>query len=295
MSTPLETLLDALALKQVDDDRYEGRSVERLRPRVFGGELLAQTLIAAARTAGDRPCHALHVDFLAPGVPSLPIEYRVRRVRDGRRFAQRQVSGYQRDREIVMATASFAAAADEAVDYQHERMPEVPGPDGLTSELEQRMAVADQLPIAQRPWLLEPRAVEVRQVRPVPLIDPPPVPPIALTWIRTIGAMPDDQALHCAVLAYASDLTLLDTACYPHGVAWIDPRAQQASLGQSTWFHRGFRMDEWLLYAQDVPVAAGGRALARGGVWTRDGVRVASVVQEGLSQVAPGDSALGRR
>ena len=295
MSTPLQVLLDALALTQIDHDRYEGRSVEQLRPRMFGGELLAQTLMAAARTAGDRTCHALHVDFLAPGVPSLPVEYRVRRVRDGRRFAQRQVSGFQREREIVMATASFTAAEDESVEYQHERMPEVPGPDGLMSELAQRRAVAEQLPIEQRRWLLEPRAVDVRQVRPVPLIDPPPVPPIALTWIRTIGAMPGDQTLHCAVLAYASDLTLLDTACYPHGVAWIDPRAQQASLGQSTWFHRGFRMDEWLLYTQDVPIAAGGRALARGSVWTRDGVRVASVVQEGLSQIASGDSALGGR
>ena len=138
-----------------------------------------------------------------------------------------------------------------------------------------------------------PRAVEVRQVRPVPLFDPPPVPPIAHTWIKAIGAMPDDQALHCAVLAYASDTTLLDIAFYPHGVSWISPKVQQASLSHGMWFHRPFRIDEWLLYSQHVASSAGGRAIARGSVFTRDGALVASVVQEGLSQIAPQAIALG--
>lgn len=295
MPTPLQTLLDALDLTPLDDDRYEARAVEHLRPRMFGGELLAQVLCAAARTVKDRACHMLHVDFLAPGDPAAPIEYRVRRVRDGRRFAQRQVSGSQRGREMVLASVSFTSDATDVVGYQHERMPDVPGPDGLASELEQRIAVADRMPAGQRPWLLTPRAVEVRQVHPVPLFDPPPVPPVAHTWVKAVGAMPDDHALHCAVLAYASDATLLDIACYPHGLSWIDPRAQQASLSHAMWFHRAFRIDEWLLYAQHVPGVAGGRALARGRVFSRDGALVASVVQEGLSQVAPADSALGRR
>jgi acyl-CoA thioesterase II len=137
--------------------------------------------------------------------------------------------------------------------------------------------------------------VEVRQVRPVPLFDPPPVPPIAHTWIKAIAAMPDDPAVHCAVLAYASDATLLDIACYPHGVSWISPKVQQASLSHSMWFHRPFRIDEWLLYSQHVASSAGGRAIARGSVFARDGALVASVVQEGLSQIAPGDSALRGR
>ena len=140
-----------------------------------------------------------------------------------------------------------------------------------------------------------PRAVEVRHVRPVPLFDPPPVPPIAHTWIKAVAAMPDDQALHCALLAYASDATLLDIACYPHGVSWISPKVQQASLSHGMWFHRPFRIDEWLLYSQHVASSAGGRAIARGSVFTRDGALVASVVQEGLSQIAPGDSALAGR
>jgi len=295
MSSPLQTLLDALDAKPLGNDRFEARSIEYLRPRVFGGELLAQVLATAARTVQDRACHAIHVDFLSPGDPKIPIEYGVRRVRDGRRFVQRQVSGYQRGREIVLATVSFTTDSADAVGFQHERMPEVPGPEGLTSELDQRLVVADRFAPEHRPWLTMPRAVEVRQVRPMPLFDPPPVPPIAHTWIKAIAAMPDDQALHCAVLAYVSDATLLDIACYPHGVSWISPKAQQASLSHGMWFHRPVRIDEWLLYSQHVASSAGGRAIARGSVFTCDGALVASVVQEGLSQIAPGDSALGGR
>jgi acyl-CoA thioesterase II len=287
MSSPLQTLLDALDPKPLGDDRFEARCVECLRPRVFGGELLAQVLATAARTVQDRACHAMHVDFLLPGDPKIPIEYGVRRVRDGRRFVQRQVSGYQRGREIVLATVSFTTDSADSAGFQHERMPEVPGPEDLTSELDQRLAVADRFAPEHRPWLTMPRAVEVRQVCPVPLFDPPPAPPIAHTWVRAMAAMPDDQALHCAVLAYASDATLLDIAFYPHGVSWISPKAQQASLSHSMWFHRPFRIDEWLLYSQSVASSAGGRAIARGSVFTRDGVLIASVVQEGISQVVP--------
>jgi acyl-CoA thioesterase II len=293
MSSALHTLLDALDAKPLGDDRFQARCVEYLRPRVFGGELLAQVLAAAARTVQDRACHAIHVDFLSPGDPKSPIEYGVRHVRDGRRFAQRQVSGFQRGREIVLATVSFTTDSADAVGFQHEQMPDVPGPEGLTSELDQRLAVADRFAPEHRPWLTMPRAVDVRHVRPVPLFDPPPVPPVAHTWIKAIAAMPDEQVLHCAVLAYASDATLLDIAFYPHGVSWISPKARQASLSHSMWFHRPFRIDEWLLYAQHVASSAGGRAIARGSMFTRDGTLVASVAQEGLAQIAPGDSALG--
>jgi acyl-CoA thioesterase-2 len=286
MSNPLQNLLDALDAKPLGDDRFEAQSVEALRPRVFGGELLAQVLVTAARTVEDRAGHAMHVDFLSPGDPKLPIEYRVRRVRDGRRFVQRQVSGHQRGREIVLATVSFTTDRTDAIGFQHERMPDVAGPEGLTSELDLRLAVADRFAPEHRPWLTMPRPVDVRQVRPVPLFDPPPAPPVAHTWIKAVSAMPDDRAMHQAVLAYASDMTLLDIAFYPHGVAWISPNVQQASLSQSMWFHRPFRIDEWLLYAQHVASSAGGRALARGSVFTRDGALVASVVQEGLAVIA---------
>jgi acyl-CoA thioesterase II len=287
MNGPLPALVESLDLAARGDDRFEGRGIERERPRLFGGELLAQSLIAAARTAKDRLCHALHVSFLSPGDPARPIEYRVRRVRDGRRFAQRQVTAWQGEREILLATASFAAEADDSRSHQHETMPEVAGPEGLVSELELRRQVADRMRPEDRAWLLAPRAVEVRPARPVPLFDPPAVPPVANTWLRAVGRLPDDPTLHRAVLAYASDTTLLDTACYPHGVSWIDPRVAQASLDHAMWFHRPFRADEWLLYAQAVPTLAAGRAFARGSVFTRDGVLVASVTQEGLSRLAP--------
>ncbi|HUG36794.1 MAG TPA: acyl-CoA thioesterase II [Candidatus Limnocylindrales bacterium] len=287
MKGPLPALVESLDLAALGDDRFEGRGIERERPRLFGGELLAQSLIAAARTAKDRLCHALHVSFLSPGDPARPIEYRVRRVSDGRRFARRQVTAWQGEREILLAAASFAAEADDARSHQHEAMPEVAGPEGLVSELEHRRQVADRMRPEDRAWLLAPRAVEVRPARPVPLFDPPPVPPVANTWLRAVGELPDDPTLHRAVLAYASDTTLLDTACYPHGVSWIDPRVAQASLDHAMWFHRPFRADEWLLHAQAVPVLAAGRAFARGSVFTRGGVLVASVTQEGLSQIAP--------
>jgi len=281
---PLAVLLDSLDLTALDDDRFEGHSVESGRPRAFGGELMAQALVAAVRTVEERSCHSLHATFLVPGDPALPIEYRVRRVRDGRRFAQRQVTAWQRGREILLAAVSFAMATAELVEHQHEPMPPVAGPDGLRSELEHRQETANQIRAEDRGWLLAPRAVEVRQVRPVALVDPAPVDPEAQTWLRAIGRLPDDQNLHCAVLAYASDMTLLDIACYPHGVSWVDPRMEQASLDHAMWFHRPFRCDEWLLYAQAAPVQAGGRAFVRGSVFAQGGALVASVAQEGLSR-----------
>lgn len=285
---PLQALLEALELTSLDEARFEGCSVERARRRMFGGELLAQALVAAGRTATDRVCHSLHAHFLRPGDPSVPIEYRVRRLRDGRRFAQRQVSARQRGREILLATVSLAIASADPPGHQHEAMPAVAGPDGLRSELEQRLQVSHRMPGEDRPWLLAPRAVEIRQVHPVPLFDPPPVPPVAHTWLRAIGPLPDDPNLHRAVLAYASDATLLDVACYPYGVSWVDPRMEQASLDHVMWFHRDFRADEWLLYAQTVPSLAAGRAFARGSIFARGGALVASVAQEGLSRLAPG-------
>jgi acyl-CoA thioesterase-2 len=285
---PLASLLEGLTLTRLDEDRFEGRAIERTRPRMFGGDLLAQSLLAAGMTTKGRRCHSLHVSFLAPGDPAAPLEYRVRRLRDGRRFAQRQLSAWQGDREILIATASFASEPPESHVHQHEAMPEVPGPEGLSSELDQRKAEVERLRPQDRPWLLTERAIEVRQVNPVPIVDPPKVPPVAHTWIRAVGRLPDDPLLHEAAFAYACDMTLLDITCYPLGLAWLDPRVEQASLDHGMWFHRSFRMDEWLLYVQMSPVAAEGRALARGSLFTRDGALVASVVQEGVSRLRGG-------
>src|SRR5262245_4029227 len=188
---PLASLREGLTLTRLDDDRFEGRAIERTRPRMFGGDLLAQSLMAAGMTAKDRRCHSLHVSFLAPGDPMAPIEYRVRRLRDGRRFAQRQLSAWQGNREVLIATASFTAEPPQSHVHQHEAMPEVPGPEGLSSELAQRKAEVDRLRPEDRPWLLTERAVEVRQVNPVPIVDPPKGPPVAQTRIRARGALPE--------------------------------------------------------------------------------------------------------
>lgn len=284
MEGPLAALLAALDLVPAGRDRFDATSVERARPRMFGGELVAQALVAAARTAPGRACHSIHAHFVRPGDPQQPLRLDVRRVRDGQRFALRQVVTSQGGREVLLSTVSLAAAAGEPFAFQQEPMPEVPGPDGLASELEQRLAVRDRLPAGARAWLLAPRAVEIRQVRPVPLVDPPPVEPVAHAWLRTVGRLPDDPALHAAVLAYASDTTLLDIGCYPHGLSWIDPRMEQASLDHAMWFHRPFRADEWLLHAQVAPSLAAGRAFTRGSVFTAGGVLVASVAQEGVSR-----------
>jgi acyl-CoA thioesterase-2 len=288
VNDPLQMLLAALDLGIAEPDGFEGRSVETERPRIFGGELLAHSLVAAARTVEGQGVRALHVHFLSPGDPARPVLYRVRRVRDGRRVALRQVSAWQGGREIALGVVSFAVDFADAFTYQHVPMPEVEGPEGRRSELEERLRVADRFRDEDRRWLLTPRAVEVRQVRPVPLLDPPPSPPLADTWLRAVGRLPDDPVLHAAVLAYASDLTLLDVACQPRGLSWIDPRMEQASLDHVMWFHRPFRMDEWVLYAQAALSLGAGRALVRGSVFTRKGTLAVTVVQEGLSRLAAG-------
>src|SRR5262245_8828552 len=201
----LTALLDSLELARLDADRFVATCVERDRRRMFGGELLAQTIAAAGRTIESRLCHALHVHFLRAGDPRQPIEYRVRRVRDGRRFALRAVAAWQDEREILSATASFVAESTEPGGFQHERMPEVPGPDGLRTELDHRREIADRLAPEDRAWLLTARAIELRQVLPVPLVEPAPAPPVAYTWLRATGPLPDDPLVHSAVLAYASD------------------------------------------------------------------------------------------
>jgi acyl-CoA thioesterase II len=285
-SDPLSALLDSWDIHSRGEDRFEASCVERARPRAFGGELLAQGLVAAGRTVSGKTCRAFHAHFLSPADPTRPIEYRVRRLRDGRRFAQRQVSSWQDGRETSLMVASFASELDDPLDYQSDPMPRVPGPEGLASELDERLAVAGELPPEQRAWLLGPRAVEVRQARPVPLISPPAVPPTADTWLRATGPLPEDPLLHAAVLAYASDLTLLDIACQPRGIAWIDQRVEQASLDHAMWFHRAIKADDWLLYSQAAQRMAGGRALVQGRVFDGAGRLIATVAQEGLSHLA---------
>jgi acyl-CoA thioesterase-2 len=276
----LKDLLDHLTLEPLGNDRFRGESRSVGGKSVFGGQVLGQALLAADATVECRRAHSLHAYFLLAGDPQAPIVYEVERIRDGRSFATRRVVAVQHGRAIFNMAVSFQVD-EEGLDH-HAAMPDVPGPEGLPSGSELYRQIADQLPENRRDALTAERPIELRPVRPRDLLNPERRPPQRQVWLRTVGALPDDPALHQAMLAYASDFTLLGTALYPHGLSFFNPEVQALSLDHAMWFHRPFRMDDWLLYAMDSPSASAGRGLGRGSIFTRDGRLVASVAQEGL-------------
>jgi len=259
---------------------FRGRSPQDGWQRVFGGQVLGQALVAAGRTVEGRAAHSLHAYFLRPGDPLVPILYNVDRIRDGSSFTTRRVVAIQHGKAIFNLAASFQVD-EPGLEHQIE-MPEVPGPEGLPNEVELRQRHIGRIPEKFHSTFLRDRPIEVRPIDPVDEFAPDKRPPFQNIWFRAVDTLPDDRALHQCVLAYASDLTLLDTSNLPHGVSWWSEKFQTASLDHAMWFHRPFRADEWLLYAQDSPRAAGARGFNRGSVFTRAGELVASVTQEGL-------------
>jgi acyl-CoA thioesterase-2 len=231
----------------------------------------------------------MHAYFLLPGEHA-PIEYAVDRVRDGRSFTTRHVVARQRDRIIFEMSASFQTA-DEGVEHQL-AMPPAPAPETLPSELDRRRALGDRLPERWRPKALQAHGIEYRRTDPDDLLAPPPRPSESAIWLRAIAPLPDDPVVHRALLAYASDHGLLRAAMRPHGLSFMSGRVRPASLDHAMWFHRDFRMDDWLLYVLDSPSASGARGLCRGSLFTRDGRLVASAVQEGMLRVLPEGSPL---
>jgi len=279
----LQDLIRLLDLEKIELNLFRGVSPREGWQRVFGGQVIGQALVAAGRTVEGRTAHSFHAYFLRPGDPEVPILYDVDRIRDGTSFTTRRVVAIQHGRPIFNLQASFQV---EEPGFEHQaEMPKVRGPDGLKSETELRMEVADRLPERMRPIFTRARPIEVRPIDPQDEFDPEPRPPVQHVWFRAVDRLPDDPALHQCVLAYASDLTLLDTSTLPHAVSWWNDKLQSASLDHAMWFHRPFRADEWLLYAQDSPSASGARGFNRGSVFTRDGKLVASVTQEGLIRV----------
>jgi len=245
----------------------------------------AQALVAARRTVEGRLAHSFHAYFLRPGDPAVPILYDVDRIRDGQSFTTRRVVAIQHGKAIFNMQVSFQV---EEPGLEHQLpMPDVPAPETLATELERRRAIADRLPEPMRSSFVRERAIEVRPVAPNDEFDPVVREPAHDVWFRAVGTLPDDPALHQCVLAYASDLTLLDTSMLPHAISWWSEKLQTASIDHAMWFHRPFRADEWLLYAQDSPSASGARGFNRGSVFTRDGRLVASVAQEGLIRRRP--------
>jgi len=284
MSYTVADLLELIDLEPIEVNIYRGRNRDIGSGRVFGGQVLAQALVAAQRTIDEeRFVHSLHGYFILPGDLQAPIVYFVDRLRDGKSFTTRQVTAIQHGRAIFSLSASFQVV-EPGVEHQT-GVPEVPEPEGLPSELSLIRGMADRIPEPLRKVLTQDRPIDFRPVEPMDPFDPQPRPPVRHFWLRSVGDVPDDRVLHQAVLAYASDYGLLGTALQPHGLTVRAPGLQVASLDHALWFHRPFRVDDWLLYAIDSPAAAGARGFTRGSIYTRDGKLVASVAQEGLMRV----------
>lgn len=282
MAFSVPELLDILDLEQIEQNIYRGRSPQVGWQRVFGGLVIAQALVAACRTVANRAPHSLHGYFMLPGDPSVPIVYEVERLRDGGSFTTRSCIAVQHGRPIFSLSASFQAS-DLGLDHAAP-MPDVPAPENLPSEKELQERFAHRMPEPVRRYFARDRPIELRPVDVSRFTGggAAPFPRSQNIWMRTTAPLPDDPAIHAAVLAYLSDMTLLDTALVAHGRSIFDPDLQVASLDHALWFHRPCRADAWMLYAEDSPSASGGRGLTRGQIFTRDGLLAASVAQEGL-------------
>lgn len=282
MSRVLDELIALLRLERIEDNLFRGQSQDLGWGRVFGGQVLGQALSAAEQTVpDDRVVHSFHGYFLRPGDAGKPIVYVVDRIRDGRSFTTRRVVAIQDGRPIYNMAASFQI--DEPGFDHQAAMPEgVAGPDGLMSELERAQAAAPHIPEAFRKMAVADRPIEIRVVDPINVLRPKVGPPSRRVWYRAAGALPDALNLHQYLLAYASDFSFLGTSLQPHARSWLSPDMHVASLDHAMWFHRPFRLDDWLLYVIDSPSASGARGLVRGQFFDRSGALVASTVQEGL-------------
>ncbi len=281
MSSVLPRLVELLSLEQIEQNLFRGQSQDLGWGTVFGGQVLGQALSAAVQTVpSERQPHSIHGYFLRPGAVDKPIVYDVDRIRDGSSFTTRRVVAIQKGRPIFSMSASFQIV-EPGFDHQADAE-EQPGPEGILSEEELIRRFADKIPEAVRDrWLEREFPIEVRPVAPMNPLQPEAREPRRAVWVRAAGELPDDVALHRYLMAYASDFSFISTALLPHGVSWLSPGMQVASIDHAMWFHRPFRIDDWLLYTMDSPSASGARGLVRGQVF-QDGRLVASVAQEGL-------------
>lgn len=284
MSFSAADLVERLDLEAIEHNIFRGGNRDIGTGRIYGGQVLAQALVAADRTVDDdRPVHSMHGYFILPGDLDIPVVYFVDRLRDGGSFTTRRVTAIQHGNAIFNLSASFHRP-EEGLEHQTDP-PDVPGPETLRPELEVIREQADRIPERLREVLTQDRALDFRSVDDATPFDTSVRPPRQRYWVRAVGEVGDARVHHQAVLAYASDYGLLVTALRPHGMSFRDERLMVASLDHSIWFHRPFRVDEWLLYCVDSPVAAGGRGFARGAYYDREGRLVASVAQEGLARL----------
>jgi acyl-CoA thioesterase-2 len=283
MSAVLDALVKLLALERIEENLFRGQSENLGWGRLYGGHVLGQALSAASQTVpSDRLVHSLHSYFLRPGDVSRPIVFDVDRIRDGRSFATRRVVAIQRGQAIFNLQVSFHR--DEPGFSHQDAMPDAPPPESLPSEQERARTYLDRIPPELRDRALAERPFEMKVVGPLPSdpVSPQPMPPHKMIWLKTTGTLPDDPALHRWMLAYASDFGFIGTALHPHGVSWLSPTLQLASIDHVMWFHQPFRVDQWLLHVIDSPAAHDSRGLVRGRVFSSDGRLVASTAQEGL-------------
>jgi acyl-CoA thioesterase II len=282
MSLAMQELLDILDLERLEHNLYRGRSPRTSWQRVFGGQVVGQALVAAQRTVdADRHVHSLHSYFMRPGDTTVPIVYEVERLRDGGSFTTRRVTAIQHGQAIFSLETSFQV--DEGgLDHQFPMPLDVPHPDTLMDGRELIATFGDRVPENIRRYWQRERPIEMKPVILEHYTSREKLPPVQQIWIRVTGPVPDDRATRSVILAYLSDMTLLDTSTFAHGRGLFDPDIQAASLDHAMWFHRQHNLDGWLLYSQDSPSASGARGFTRGLIFAQDGTLVASVAQEGL-------------
>ena len=280
-SNALERLVAALRLEKLEENLFRGPRASIGWQRVYGGQVLGQALSAACQTVeAGRPVHSLHGYFLLAGDPGHDIIYDVERIRDGGSFTTRRVKAIQHGRPIFTMSASFHKC-EEGFEHQAE-MPAVPGPEELPTVAQLMALSGAEIPASMRNFWQRENPIDMRVTDPSRYANQGSRAPAQAVWLRANGPLPADPVVHAALLAYASDFTLLDTALIPHGKVLFDPDLQLASLDHAMWFHRSFAADQWVLYAQDSPSGSGARGFCRGLLFAQDGRLIASTVQEGL-------------
>jgi acyl-CoA thioesterase-2 len=282
-------LLALLDLEVIEHNLFRGNSPQTGWQRVFGGQVIAQALVAAQRTVSpERHVHSLHCYFMLAGDPSVPIVYQVERLRDGGSFSTRRVTAIQHGNAIFSLEASFQID-EPGLEHQIPMPMDVPQPEGLRDQMSLLQENAARFPESiGRLWARE-RPLDVRPIHAEHYSSREKLPPQQRVWMRAIGVAPDDRRLRCAILAYLSDMTLLDTSTFAHGRQGFEADIQMASLDHAMWFHRDHPLDDWLLYVQDSPSTRGARGFTRGLLYGRDGTLIASVAQEGLVRLRTRD------
>lgn len=285
----IENLVETLALEPIERNLFRGFSPNEGFPRIFGGFVIAQALLAAYKTVEHRVCHSMHAYFIRPGDVTRPVLYEVDRSRDGGSFTTRRVIAIQNGEQIFNLACSFQ---DMEAGLEHQSvMPQAPDPNSIPTEGERLAAVADKIPPALLENVRRPRPIDLRWPDPQDLFNPVPKPPRKQVWMRAKAPIGSDTHLQQALLAYASDMAFMETALRVHGLTWQSPGLQSASLDHAMWFHRPSDFNDWILFDQDCPSTSHGRGLIRGEMYSQSGLLVASVTQECLMRIRPSRSA----